>query len=198
VLGTLDLSNASRVNGTLALTGATLQGSGPVSVNGALALNAATLAGGGVVVNGTTGVNVGASQLSASALVTSGLDLSSGSLTVGAGSTLGLVGDAPKSVSNGVLTNAGTLTIAGSAPILLNGGGTLANAGTVDIQSDADIQTSVGTGTLTNTGLLRKSAGAGTTTLAPTALISSGVFNVQTGTVEFAAAATRSMTARSS
>ena len=105
-----------------------------------------------------------------------------GAFTVPGGAALNLTGAGSKFVSGGSLANAGTANVSGAGDLVLNNGATIANSGTLDFQTNAGVQhVSGGTPTFTNSGTLRKSAGAGVTAIGITNPLN--FTNATTGTV---------------
>lgn len=140
VLGRLGLAAASTIDGTLTVTGGTLQGAGPITVNGTLALDAATLAGAGAVtVNGTTTVSGGASNVTGR-LATNGFSMTGGTFGVGAGGVLDFLGAGARVVSGAATTfsNAGTVNLA-AGTLTLGGGGTDTGAYTIPAGASLDL-----------------------------------------------------------
>ena len=76
-----------------------------------------------------------------------------------------LSGDAEKRFANGTYNNFGTMTWTGTGNMNAHIGGTFVNhpEGTIDIQTDAAWTRSNGSLTFTNQGLIKKTAGTGTT-----------------------------------
>ncbi|MBI5107576.1 MAG: hypothetical protein HZA62_02410 [Rhodocyclales bacterium] len=158
--GTLSIAAASTI-ATYQQSGGVLAGSGTLTISGV----GSTWTGGTVSIGGA------------------------GGLTVGAGQTLALSGAINKALDGGKLTNAGTMTVSGTGNVLLNNGSLLTNNGVFDIQSDAGVQYTVGgMPTLSNTGTLRKSAGAGVTVIGltnPINFSNAGVLDAQSGTLQY-------------
>jgi hypothetical protein len=109
-----------------------------------------------------------------------------GTLTINPGSgTLVLDG-------TGSFTNNQTLIQTGTGNLSLENNATLDNAssGTYNFASDGGVAQS-GDGTLVNAGTLVKSRGTGTTTIAATTLDNTGLVQVNSGTMDIAAAVTQ-------
>jgi hypothetical protein len=112
-------------------------------------------------------------------------------VTVGANGLVSLTGASPHSLY-GIMTNAGTIQLLnGSGDLVLNGScqaagaiGELVNlpGALVDVQGDISITSQCGTELMINQGVLRKSGGAGTTTISAN-FNNTGTLDVQTGTV---------------
>src|SRR5262249_46344019 len=82
------------------------------------------------------------------------------------------------------ITNAGTITWAGTGS-LSDAGGVIVNdaGGLLDFQSDVSLLRSSITPTITNAGILRKSAGTGSTLFSGVTVDNSGTIDVRTGRV---------------
>jgi hypothetical protein len=84
-------------------------------------------------------------------------------------------------------TNSGTLNWATADPILLANGAALVNNGTFTISQDASFADGGYGGTLVNNGLLSKTGGTGTTSVAPTGsfagLVNNGVTQALSGSI---------------
>ncbi len=112
-------------------------------------------------------------------------------VTVATNGLLTLTGGSPHSLY-GIMTNTGTIQLLnGSGDLVLNGScqaagaiGELVNlpGALVDVQGNSSITWQCGTELVVNQGVLRKSGGAGTTTIRPT-FNNSGTLDVQIGTV---------------
>lgn len=155
ITGALSLGTSGSLNGGFDLAGGTLTINGPITVGGVSTWSAGT-------VNG------------------------SGSLT-NAG-TLSLTGADVKTLGPATLTNTSSVLIAGDGNLRLIDGTYIINrsGATFDLQSDADLDWFSGLPVqFANDGLLRKSAGTGTSALdlvldnAGTMEVSSGIFAVQ-------------------
>jgi hypothetical protein len=108
-------------------------------------------------------------------------------LTVLSNGLVRLSGFNGKSFLNGVLTNSGTVIYGGSGNLGISSG-TIYNlaGGLFDIQGDATMFHSSGfQPVFHNAGLLRKSAGTGTTTFSGVALNNSGIVEGLSGTIQF-------------
>lgn len=105
-----------------------------------------------------------------------------------AADVLTITGSASKSFSALSFTNLGRVDLIGGGLSLIDGA-SVTNAGLWDTQGDLNVvQGSGATGTFTNTGTLRKSAGTGTARLgngatSAIAFVNSGTLDVQAGTV---------------
>jgi len=108
-----------------------------------------------------------------------------GGLAVAAGGQVNLSGSSTKTLS-GFLTNAGTLTWAGTAMFTIGSTGVLHNlaAGVMDIQCDELLNYSSGSPLLVNDGTIRKTAGTGTTTI-EVGFVNSGTVDAQVGVIRF-------------
>jgi hypothetical protein len=106
-----------------------------------------------------------------------------GPLTIPFGATLNLTGGLSKTITGVTLTNAGTMNVTGTGNLFMGGAG-LANSGTLDFKSDASLLQSTPS-TLTNSGMLQKSGGAGISAIGTASLTftNSGTIHVQSGTV---------------
>jgi fibronectin-binding autotransporter adhesin len=114
--------------------------------------------------------------------VTVGANASVASVQVGAATAFVTL-----SISNGA-----TLTITGSGSFLTNGSG-VTNAGTIDFQNTTQFGWNGGgtsTTTVTNTGTIKKTAGAGASGFASTALTSSGTLDSELNSLSFSGGGT--------
>ena len=189
--GTLDLTAATGVTftgdldvdggGTVTLGGnpLTIDSTGRLTVTGGTSTVSGTLSLPGVVLTGGTLDATGALAVS-KALTWTGGTLSGGA-SILAGASLAVGGGADKTLA-GSLINDGTVSVSGTAGLTLDAGAVLINNNVVLLQSDAGLG---GTGTLTNAGILRKSAGTGTS-LVGAVLSNTGTVDVDSGTVEVA------------
>jgi hypothetical protein len=161
--GTINVNSALSVAGNFALASGTFGGSGAVTIAG----TASRWTGGQL--------NLG-----------SGGFTDNGSLTINpAAGTLAL--DGP-----GSLTNNNTILQTGTGTLSLNNNATLNNAsqGTYNIQGNGSIAQSGG-GTLANAGVLEKSTGTGTSTMAASTLDNTGTVQVTAGTLDISATVTQ-------
>ena len=189
--GALDLTAATGVTftgdldvdggGTLTLGGnpLTIDSTGRLTVTGGTSTVSGTLSLPGVVLTGGTLDVTGALAVS-EALAWTGGTLSGGA-SILAGASLAVGGGADKTLA-GSLINDGTVSVTGAAGLTLDAGAVLINNNVVLLQSDAGLG---GTGTLTNAGVLRKSAGTGTS-LVGAVLSNTGTVDVDSGTLEVA------------
>lgn len=110
-----------------------------------------------------------------------------GSWTIGAGQTwLGLAGGTKQTNVTAQVVNEGSLLWQTDEGLMMASGATLTNRGLFDLQADASVQWNAGSqGVLVNAGLLRKSAGTGTSALASVRLSNTadGTIDVATGTI---------------
>jgi hypothetical protein len=199
--GAFNVSPAASLNftgGTYTLTGATFANTGTVNFNG-----------GTVNFNGSTATTVtGASTLSAGVIGGNGTVIfnnltwtggginRSGEVVVPDGGAMSIVGNTQGFTlagGNPLLTNNGTITVAGFALYSNTGTHTTIHnqvEGIIDIQSNISFgTTSTGTGTINNDGLFKKSAGTGVTNInSGWALNNTGTVEVQTGTLSLSGA----------
>ena len=102
-----------------------------------------------------------------------------GQVTNSNNAELDITGDAGKGMLGAVLHNAGTVIWTGSGNISFVGGSLFENNGTLEVQGDAGLRYNFGAAsTLHNAGLLKKTGGAGATT------IDSGLLFTNEGTVQ--------------
>ena len=179
--GTITFGGINTFNAGTVFTGA-----GSVVVNTASTFNGAFTSSNLTLAAGTQTGN--AAQLNGQAQWTAGtLD---GVWTVAAGATLNATGAGAKSFSGVSLANSGVLAwqaSGGNIGFLSNA--SLVNSGVLDAQGDAALTYGGGTAsTFTNSGTLRKSAGAGNTQIGNSTafnIVNSGTVNAQTGTITF-------------
>ena len=175
-VGTISLGDIAIGNGSVFIGAGTnrLSGSSSPSLAGSfnsqnLVLDGATLGGTGTLESGTMAWLSGA--------------IGSGTFfSVGSNATLNVSGSGLKNIS-GTLTNAGLVNWSG-ANINFAGGGTLQNAsGAVfDAQGDAYISQISPPATIINQGIVRKSAGSGTTTIG-ISFLNDGLVEGRSGTL---------------
>ena len=179
------------LNGTVNLSGGALYGYGQsLHLAGTVNASGGTLYGDDSTVSGT--LNLSGGTLAGTNRVTGTLNWTngavSGALTVASNGVLNLVSDTPWKYLYGLLTNAGTVHYTGSAFQLdgYYGGGVIYNSpgGRFELQSDGYISWTYGNEAFHNAGLLRKSAGAGTTVIYPV-FDNTGTVDVQTGGLQF-------------
>ncbi len=184
--------NASATVGSLTVGGASGTQSLVANAN-TLTLNRASTVGSNGVFNLGGGTLSGAGSFSVNGPFnwSSGTINNTGGVTLNGTSSLSGVGTFVMQLY-GLLINAGTLTWGGSGQNLYINGGTLTNLATGTINITADVS-SVAGGTIGNAGVLRKTGGAGTTTLG-TALINNGDVQVQSGTLDLASGGSASGT----
>ncbi len=84
---------------------------------------------------------------------------------------------------SGSLDNKGS--IAALDTLYLQNGNTLTNTGLYDLQADVGLADGGYNGTLVNNGILRKSAGGGSSVLAGVGFVNNGEINAQTGSIAF-------------
>jgi hypothetical protein len=111
----------------------------------------------------------------------------SGTWDVAAGHTLAGASGSGKFVAGAgtVVSNHGTIAWGTTEALYLQSGGVLLNAGTMDFSADASVVYNGGAGpSFTNTGLIVKSGGTGTTTIGSTLNFDNqGTMDVQSGTL---------------
>ena len=179
-------------NGTIdAQTGTVLLNGGPITINaGSSFIGAGDVnIGSSATFDGafsSTNLNfVGGNFTGVGAALNGSADYSSGAFggtwTVTNGSTFSIVGGANKSFS-GSFTNEGTVAWT-DATLFLTGGASWVNNGTLTATADNVLTISSGGGTLTNSGLIQKTAGAGTTSLSTIGLTNTGTISSQSGTI---------------
>src|SRR5262249_40373076 len=115
-------------------------------------------------------------------------------LTNGGALTLANPNEAVTLAGGGELKNTGTIAQAGAAPLQLSSPAPyatrLTNLGVYDFKADTYVWTPFSTGTFTNTGTVRKSAGtgpAGSSIYPGVAFNSSGLIDVRVGLLEIGA-----------
>ncbi len=172
-------------------------GSGSVFASpGFFALSGGTLdlAGASIIANNfkqTGGTLTGVKDFT----VTQSFDWSGGSMTgpgattFGIGSTTTISGSGPKTIDGRAISVQGTVNVTGSGPIAFNSGSwTTANTGVLDFQADASIADQDGSATFvtfSNTGVLKKSAGSGTSSVVGIAPTNTGTVRAEAGTLDF-------------
>jgi hypothetical protein len=200
--GTLSLANPSTIGNMFTVNNGVLQGAADVTVNGPFVFNGGTLANtGGFTVNGTSTVS-GAAQLGTT-FTTGILNVTGGTLDIGAAGALRVVDNAVSTIASGAsvvasgpfalagatLNNDGTIRLAGG-DMRLNDGAIVNNAGSFVFQSDADIEHTVGAApAFNNTGTLSKTGGTGVSIIGaanafPVTNAASATIDVQTGTLQ--------------
>jgi hypothetical protein len=107
-------------------------------------------------------------------------------MTIATNGTLHITGTADHAI-RAVLNNAGHIVWSGANMIYFIHTGTISNlaGGVFEAQNDGVLAQSTGVSTFRNAGLLRKSAGAGNTTINLTMFQNTGTVDVQRGTVAF-------------
>jgi hypothetical protein len=105
-----------------------------------------------------------------------------GGWTLQAGRTLSIAPGGYKYL-NASLTNLGT--VVATDHLYFTNGNTLANSGVYEMQGDVGLYDGGYNGYFTNSGTLRKSAGAGTSYVSIIGFSNSGVIEVASGTIEF-------------
>jgi hypothetical protein len=183
VAGTLNLDGGNaRFN-----SGTTFTGGGTANVNtnatfvgdimsGNLSLNGGTLSGG----DGTPG---------STAILHGSVRYTGGTLTgdweLASGQTLDGLAGGIKLLSTANFTNQGTFTWQTTNNLFVQSDSHLTNTGTIDFQADTTVLYNGGTvGSFTNTGLIVKSGGTGTTTIGNNLGFSNpGTVEVQTGAI---------------
>jgi uncharacterized repeat protein (TIGR01451 family) len=172
--GTYDLGAASTVSGA----GTVVFSGGVTNLNGSYDLAATSIVGGQAVfqslspttevLNQSAGILQGSGQLTidgqtAPSSWTGGTMQNAGTTMVAEGSTLNIAGASVKDIhTSRVLRNEGTIAFGGTGNIRTGTGAVFDNAGLWDAQTDADLnQDFGGTAAFQNSGILRKSAGAG-------------------------------------
>jgi hypothetical protein len=158
--GTVNVNKALTVSGNFSLASGTVDGNGVLSMAGS-----GSSWSGGILSPGTGGFS------------------NSGTLTLSNTSTIFL--------DTGTLTNTGTITQSGSADLQIQNKATLSNVGTYDITADSGmVQGGSTPDTFSNSGILEKTGGSGTSTIAPN-LDNTGTMEVLSGTVDVSGTVTQ-------
>ncbi len=111
-----------------------------------------------------------------------------GTTAVLANAKLRFASDSDMTIEQRTIENAGTLEWTAARDIVLKGGAIITNQATFDIQSDKTIRKDdAAGGTLSNSGTVKKTAGAGTTTVDVSFDSMMGALTLNTGTLEFGA-----------
>src|SRR5207244_11998259 len=108
----------------------------------------------------------------------------SGALAIPSGTVITIAGY--PQLDTRPVSNAGTINLTSSYYLYLQNNATLANSGTIDLQGDGHIYLNsvVGSPAVTNTSLIKKSGGTGTSTFSVPLIAQSGSqLQVQSGTV---------------
>jgi hypothetical protein len=178
-IGTLTINNA----------GATLDTSTQsFTVNTSLSLQAGTL-----ITSGATSLVSAATTWTTSAgnnwNWTAGTLAGAGTYTNGGTLTMSVTSSAPNFSS--ALVNNGTFVWNGSAAIFTQTGASISNSGLFNIRADGTVvQNNMFNAPFTNTGTIRKSLGSGISTIQASLTSTSGVIDVQVGTLTFAGGGT--------
>jgi len=108
-----------------------------------------------------------------------------GGWTVAGGATLNGVSGINKFINGATLTNQGNIAWQTGNTLFFQNGATLNNQGTIDLQTDSAMVYNGGPiGSFVNTGLITKSAGAGTSTIGNNlGFDNQGVVDVESGTI---------------
>jgi hypothetical protein len=175
-IGTSRIASAGATTGTL-----TVANSGALAVLGDLTVSGASVVSGGVIAGGKDGGTL---------TMNGPLTWTGGALGWTGGSTV-INGAAVASTTTGkgvygtlYIGNTGSLTVTDSLGIGAAGAGISVQAGGLfDLQSDGTVLRN-NTGVLTNAGILRRSVGTGTATVA-WATTNSGTIDAQAGTLAF-------------
>jgi uncharacterized repeat protein (TIGR03803 family) len=170
---------ALQIDGTW---GGTITVNSPLSVTGDLTLASGSFGGSGAV-----SIAGGASQWTGGQI-----DVGSGGFTNTGTVNADTTGGNLVLIGAGTLTNDGMIVEAGTNSVLLENGATLSNAAgaTFDLADNGGVSQSGG-GTLTSAGILQKTAGTGTSTIASTSLSNTGIVEVATGALDIAATVTQ-------
>lgn len=162
--------------GGVKINGGTLNVTSNLSAPASFALLSGTLTGTGTTTlpSGSTGQINGGTILNTTLIAASGSTLNFDTTSVA-----GAVNGSAVNVSSGATAN-----WTGTNSLALTGAGALTNAGTFNLNSDATLTSAA---PITNTGLFRKAAGTGTSTI-QAQLVNNGsaIAQVQTGTMAFA------------
>jgi uncharacterized repeat protein (TIGR01451 family) len=189
----IDFSGGTQtISGPLAGSGKFRFSGAAATVNGAWSGMAIDVTGGSVALN--TSGTIPALTLSGGTLAGSGnVTVSgpstwsggtiggSGALTFGAGATVAMPGTSAMTLARPLLNN-GIINFAAASSAMLIDGVPVTNSGTFDIQSSQSILVTAGTPPFSNSGTLKKSAGAGVVQFAAP-LMNSGVVEIDAGTL---------------
>ncbi|MBI3923125.1 MAG: hypothetical protein HY318_17020, partial [Armatimonadetes bacterium] len=178
--GLLIVNGGLTINAASSVTDLTISSTGSFTLNGNTTLGTVSLAGslygsGNLTLNNTFTWTGG--LLSGSGLVTNTKQLL-------------VSGSADKVFSARTIANNGTITWSGSGRLGLSYGATLQNGGTFDIQGDALMFDSTGNCSIPNTGSIKKTGGAGTTTLGVPLTNNGGTLQADSGILELQVAGT--------
>jgi uncharacterized repeat protein (TIGR01451 family) len=166
---------AATVNGTWSGMAIEVTG-GSVALNTSGTLPALTLSGGTLAGSGALTVT-GLSTWSGGTIG------GSGALTFDAGATVTMPGTNATTLARPLL-NSGTINFTAASSAMLIDNVPVTNNGTFDIQSSQGIMVTAGTPPFSNSGTLKKSAGAGAMQFAAP-LMNSGVVEIDAGTLNF-------------
>jgi hypothetical protein len=184
---TLWQSGTNNFSGTIT-TPLSLAG-GTLAINSASGQSVPTLTMQGGTLNGTAPITVTGTTMTWSGGTIGG----SGTLSIPPGTTISITGypffDA-RPISNG-----GTIQFPSGTYAYMQNGAALTNGGTIDMQSDASIYVNTGVASITNSGILAKSAGSNTSTIGvPVTNTASGTIKAMLGTMSFTNGLTQSGT----
>jgi large repetitive protein len=181
VTGTTKVSsNGGTTLNSITSTGNIIANGGTLTLNSGSAITVPTLALQGGNVGGTAPINLTAASMAWTGGTLSG----SGTLSIPAGTTVSLTSTSVI-IDGRPVSNAGTIAMSGFGTIYMQNNGTLANSGTFDFQGDENIylNSAVGTTAITNSGLIKKSGGTGSSQINVPLIAQSGSqFSVQSGT----------------
>jgi uncharacterized repeat protein (TIGR01451 family) len=160
--------------GKVHVNGGTLTVNGNITVEH-LQLDAGTLTGTGIVGPGAA----------SSWVWTGGTMAGSGTTQIPSGASLTVSGTSSKALNTRTISilAGGTMNLGGSGSFTMLSGGNIANSGTLDNLSDLALNDGGSDGGINNSGLFKKSAGSGSTTLTGVSLTNSGTIQVQSGTL---------------
>ncbi len=153
---------------------------GTLTLNGNITIDHLQFDGG--IVDGTGLVAIGATG---QWFWTGGTMSGSGTTQVPTGASLTVSGTSAKSLTTRTISIqvGGQMNLGGSGTLNLSSGGNIFNNGTLDNLSDLNISDAGSDGGINNTGLFKKSAGAGSTNLVNVSMTNAGTIQVQSGTL---------------
>jgi fibronectin-binding autotransporter adhesin len=169
--GTNSISGA--ISTSLIVSGGTL------SINSATAQSIPVLTMQAGTLNGTANLGVTAAAMTWSGGTIGG----SGTLSIPGGTTV-TIGGVPF-LDGRPVTNGGTIAFTSTNYMYLQNGAVLTNNGTIDFQGDGAIYLNTGAASITNNGLLTKSAGTGTSNILATTNGVAGTIKPVSGTMAF-------------